>query len=451
MPAGDFTGTLSWEQKMMSRTVKWICVVALAVFFFLVVSGLAQETARPTANSAVTDIQDIQLSFKRDPRMVDPTRGSEMGPWAPGPNYSGAYAQDSVEVRAEGVNASGKLTKISPEWIASDPEMVTVSPSHGDDVKITVRRAGEGKLRITYQGLSMELMVKAKNVGQFVAFEITQPIAEKAKPPAATEALRARKTKNDVSYAAGMNLAKALEEQSVEVDVDSIMQGVKDTLSGGKTRMSEEQAAAVLQGLQTDLRTLQVNLTRKALAEKNKREGDAFLAENKKKEGVVTLPSGLQYKIIKTGEGKKPTATANDLVVCGYRATFINGTEFGNSYKQSASVTFPVNSVIKGWAEALQLMPVGSKWQLFVPPELAYGERGAGGGGGRKAGPGYEIVGPNATLIFELELLSVEPPGTQPSVSTADAQKSTLTPEMMEALKKAIQAEPEPGTKEKNQ
>ena len=247
-----------------------------------------------------------------------------------------------------------------------------------------------------------------------------------------------------MNYAAGMNLAKALQEQSVEVDVDSLIQGIKDTLSGGKARMSEEQVAAALQGLQTDQRMIMANLTRKALAEKNKREGEAFLAENKKKEGVVTLPSGLQYKIIKSGEGKRPTVS--DLVVCGYRATFINGTEFGNSYKQSASMTFPVNSVIKGWAEALLLMPVGSRWQLFVPPELAYGERGASGGGGRKAGPGHEVVGPNATLVFELELLAIQEPGTKPPASASTAEKS-VSPEIVETIKKAIGTEAKPDTK----
>jgi FKBP-type peptidyl-prolyl cis-trans isomerase FklB len=128
----------------------------------------------------------------------------------------------------------------------------------------------------------------------------------------------------------------------------------------------------------------------------NKKEGDDFLATNKGKEGVVTLPSGLQYKILKAGTGPKPTAS--DSVRCNYRGTFINGTEFDSSYKSGQPATFPVTGVIKGWTEALQLMPVGSKWQLFVPADLAYGERGR---------PGIE---PNAALIFEVELLSIEAP-----------------------------------------
>jgi len=125
------------------------------------------------------------------------------------------------------------------------------------------------------------------------------------------------------------------------------------------------------------------------------KEGEEFLAANKTKDGVVTLPSGLQYKIVTVGTGAKPTPS--DTVVCNYRGTFINGTEFDSSYKRGQPASFPVGGVIKGWTEALQLMPVGSKWQLFVPPDLAYGPRGAGG-----------AIGPNQTLIFDVELVSIK-------------------------------------------
>jgi FKBP-type peptidyl-prolyl cis-trans isomerase FklB len=127
----------------------------------------------------------------------------------------------------------------------------------------------------------------------------------------------------------------------------------------------------------------------------SKKEGDAFLAENKQKEGVVTLPSGLQYKIIKAGEGKKPKQ--EDTVVCHYRGTLINGTEFDGTHGPGEPATFKVTGVVPGWREALKLMPVGSKWQLFIPPVLAYGERGAGA-----------TIGPNATLIYEVELLAIK-------------------------------------------
>ncbi len=419
---------------MSTTRASFLALAASLLFGVPVIAQSSQATAPPAATSAITD---IQFTYKRDPRMVDSTRG--IGPWVAGPNYGGATGQDTVEVRAEGADAAGKPAKISPQWIPSDPEMVTVSPSQGDDVRITVHKAGESKLKITYQGLSKELVVRAKYQGKFMLFEIGEVKAVKPAAPVATGPPPPRKTKNDLSYAAGMNLAKALQEQSEEVDVDSLIQGVKDKLSGGKARMTEEQALAALEGLQTDQRIVEAGLNRKAVAEKNKREGEAFLAENKQKEGVVTLPSGLQYKILKAGEGKKPTA--DDVVVCNYRGTFIDGKEFDNSYKQKVPLSFPVNAVIKGWAEALPLMPVGSKWQLFVPSDLAHGERGAGGGGGKRAGgPRPQTVGPNATLIFEVELLSVKGPGSEPPASNA-APKTALTPEQIDAVKKAIQAQ----------
>ena len=145
-------------------------------------------------------------------------------------------------------------------------------------------------------------------------------------------------------------------------------------------------------------------------AEVNKKEGDAFLAANKTKDGVVTLPSGLQYKILTQGTGPKPTPT--DSVVCNYKGTLLNGTEFDSSYKRGQPATFPVGGVIKGWTEALQLMPVGSKWQLFVPSDLAYGQRGPGGG-----------IGPNSTLVFEVELISIK--SKPPKDGGAEAPKES--------------------------
>jgi FKBP-type peptidyl-prolyl cis-trans isomerase FklB len=424
----------------MMSSPKRVCllVVAVAIPFVLIpcFGQAAQESAHPAPSAAITD---IRLSFKRDPRAVDPFRG--IGPWVTGSNYGGATAQDTVEARAEGVDAAGKSAKISPRWISSDPEMVTVSPSQGDYVQIKVHRPGESKLKITYRGVSKELVVRAKYEGTFMLFEIEEAKAVKPSAPAATEAPPVRKSKNDVSYAVGMNVAKALQEQSVEVDADLLVQGIRDTFSGGKTRMTEEQALAALEGLQIDQRIVEAGLNRKAVGEKNKREGEAFLAENKKKEGVVTLPSGLQYKIIKAGAGKKPTA--NDVVNVQYRGTFIDGKEFDNTYERKVPLSFPVKAVIKGWAEALQLMPAGSKWELFIPPDLAYGEHGAGGGGGKRAGgPRPQTIGPNATLIFEVELLSVQEPGAQPPVFNSRAQKNELTPEMIEQLEKVIQSEP---------
>jgi FKBP-type peptidyl-prolyl cis-trans isomerase len=213
-----------------------------------------------------------------------------------------------------------------------------------------------------------------------------------------------------------MNLGMSLKKQSVEVDPAILSQGLKAAMAGGKTLLTPEEAQAALMEVQNDLRKKQQEKMQVA-SEANKKEGAAFLAANKGKEGVVTLPSGLQYKILKEGTGPKPTAT--DSVVCNYRGTLINGTEFDSSYKRGQPATFPVVGVIKGWTEALQQMPVGSKWQLFVPSELAYGERGAGG-----------EIGPNATLIFEVELMSIqEKTKAEPAPTAATPKPEDKKPE----------------------
>jgi len=196
-----------------------------------------------------------------------------------------------------------------------------------------------------------------------------------------------------------MNLASNLQKQSVPVDPDLVLKGLKDGL-GGKTLLTEEEARAAIMEVQMQLRKQQEEKA-KQLGEANKKEGETFLAANKSKPDVVTLPSGLQYKILQAGTGAKPTAT--DTVVCNYKGTLISGTEFDSSYKRGQPASFAVNGVIKGWTEALQLMPVGSKWQLFIPSDLAYGERGAGAD-----------IGPNATLIFEVELLSIKEKAKEP-------------------------------------
>jgi FKBP-type peptidyl-prolyl cis-trans isomerase FklB len=209
-----------------------------------------------------------------------------------------------------------------------------------------------------------------------------------------TGVLTLKTPKDKVSYALGMNMGTGLHKQSVDVDPAILLRGLKDGLAAGKTLLTEEEMRAALTELQGELRKKQQEAAR-AAGESNKKEGEAFLAANKGNEGVVTLSSGLQYKVLTEGTGPKPALT--DSVVCNYRGTLINGTEFDSSYKRGQPTTFPVNGVIKGWTEALQLMPVGSKWQLFVPPDLAYGERGGG-----------PVIGPNATLIFEVELLSIQ-------------------------------------------
>lgn len=200
--------------------------------------------------------------------------------------------------------------------------------------------------------------------------------------------------KAKLSYALGMDLGTQLRTQSIDIDPAVFSRAFTAALSNATTEMTQEEARAIITAFQLDLRRKQAETMAKA-GEKNKQEGEAFLAANKTKPGVVTLPSGLQYKVVKEGSGPKPAAT--DTVVCNYRGTLIDGTEFDSSYSRKQPATFPVSGVIKGWTEALQLMPVGSTWELYVPAALAYGPRGAGA-----------QIGPNATLIFTVELLSIQ-------------------------------------------
>jgi FKBP-type peptidyl-prolyl cis-trans isomerase len=226
----------------------------------------------------------------------------------------------------------------------------------------------------------------------------TTPAASAATTPkaAATPAFASRKEK--FSYALGMDIGTGLganlKKQSIEVDWDLVSQGMLAIAAGKETRLTQQEQQAVLAEVQNEVRKQQQEKAQQVAAA-NKTEGETFLAANKAKEGVVALPSGLQYKILTAGTGPKPAAS--DTVVCNYRGTLLDGTEFDSSSKHGQAATFGVGQVIKGWTEALQLMPVGSKWQLFIPSDLAYGERGAGGD-----------IGPNATLIFEVELLSIQ-------------------------------------------
>ena len=204
----------------------------------------------------------------------------------------------------------------------------------------------------------------------------------------------APQTQNDkTSYAIGVQVAEGIKGQGIDVNAAMVAQGVRDALAGAKLLMSDDEIAAVMTALQQEMKQKQQEeLT--AMLDKNKKDGEAFMTANAKKDGVVTLPSGLQYKIITAGQGKKPTDA--DTVVCHYRGTLLDGKEFDSSYGGTPA-TFGVKDVIPGFREAVKLMPVGSKWQLFIPPDLAYGERGAG-----------NAIEPNSTLIFELELLSIK-------------------------------------------
>ncbi len=202
--------------------------------------------------------------------------------------------------------------------------------------------------------------------------------------------------KDKASYIIGISIGANLKNQSIDVNdinPDAFTKGLQDALSGGNSLMAEQEMREVMTAFQQGVKAKQLERA-KALGEKNKKEGPAFLAENKKEKGVVTLPSGLQYIVITEGKGKMPEAT--DTVTVNYKGTLIDGAEFDSSYKRGQPSSFAVNKVIKGWTEALQLMKEGAKWQLFIPADLAYGDRGAG-----------NLIGPNAVLIFEVELISV--------------------------------------------
>jgi len=260
---------------------------------------------------------------------------------------------------------------------------------------------------ITLMGNAQAQQTPAANTQQAPAAKAAPaPAAGAQKAPASktgqlakprTQPVLTLKTQKDkVSYALGANLGMNLHNQSVDVDTAIVLRGLKDALAGGKLLLTDDEAKAALTQLQTDLRNKQIEKMKEA-ADLNKKAGTYLLEANKAKEGVVTLPSGLQYKILTAGTGPKPAAT--DTVSCNYRGTLLDGTEFDSSYKRGQPASFSVAGVIKGWTEALQLMPVGSKWQLFIPSDLAYGDRGADPRSG---------IGPGATLIFEVELLSIQ-------------------------------------------
>jgi FKBP-type peptidyl-prolyl cis-trans isomerase len=221
----------------------------------------------------------------------------------------------------------------------------------------------------------------------------TKPGSTTAKRAAAGPALTTKKQK--ASYALGMNVGNGMRKQGVGAAVDPavVARGLRDALSGANTAMTEDEMKTALQALAAEVSAAQGAKAKEASGP-NRKEGEAFLLANKSKDGVKTLPDGLQYKVLTEGKGPKPSAS--DTVTVNYRGTLINGTEFDSSYKRGQPASFPVGGVIKGWTEALQLMPIGSKWQLFIPADLAYGDHAPGG-----------EIGPGDTLIFEVELLSI--------------------------------------------
>src|SRR5438046_4848145 len=219
----------------------------------------------------------------------------------------------------------------------------------------------------------------------FTACSLALPLFGQEKSP------QLKDQKDKISYSIGLNIGFNLSRQKVQIKPDLVAAGIKDAIAG-KHQLTTDQIKEIMATFEKDMEQKQ-----KAAGEKNASEGTKFLDENKKKEGVKTTASGLQYKVIKDATGAQPKAT--DTVTVNYRGTLINGTEFDSSYKRGQPATFPLNGVIKGWTEGLQLMKVGAKYQFFIPSDLAYGQRAMG-----------PDIAPNSTLIFEVELKSVQPP-----------------------------------------
>jgi len=231
--------------------------------------------------------------------------------------------------------------------------------------------------------------------------------------------------KEKVSYAAGLNYGSSLKRQEIELDPDQFAKGFKDAQSGAPL-LTEQETREVLTKYQQEL-TAKRQEKQRQLGEKNKKEGEAFLAENKAKPGIITRTNGLQYKVVVEGSGDIPKTT--DTVTVEYRGTLIDGTEFDSSKKAGKPYTTPVTRVVRGWTEALTQMKVGSKWQLFIPPDLAYGERGSG-----------PLIGPNATLLFDVELVSIQPP-PPPAAPAQPLTSDIIKVPSLEEMKKGAKIE----------
>lgn len=227
--------------------------------------------------------------------------------------------------------------------------------------------------------------------------QTTQPTqTQTAQPNAAGSPQSSQSIEDKASYIIGYNLGRQLKNNDIKANTDLILKGLRDATSGAQAMMSEEEMQSTMQTFQQQVMAAQ-EAKQKALGEKNKTEGEAFLAKNKARQGVKTTASGLQYEVLKEGTG--PTPKATDTVTVNYKGTLMDGSTFDSSYDRGEPATFVLNQVIPGWTEGVQLMKVGSKYKFYIPSALAYGERGAG-----------NVIGPNAPLIFEVELLSIGQP-----------------------------------------
>jgi FKBP-type peptidyl-prolyl cis-trans isomerase len=372
----------------LTRSITFAASILVLLTAFMQIS---LEAAGP----AGTSFTDIKVSFKVDPRL---TQGVYMGErWVSPPTYVqvGEGKECTVGARAEVIDAEGKRVDISPEWIPADAEMVSVSPGQGKEVHITVRRAGQSSLKVASQGISRELIIKATYENNATKVEISPVQTSEVKKDIESQ-------KNKLSYSLGYKTGSNMKNNSVDLEPEIFVKAFREGLAGNQAAMTDQEMGAIIQALQKEMTAKQPEKKKesakrnKLLAEKNKKEGEAFLSENAKKEGVATLPSGLQYRVINEGAGKSPQKS--EKVNVHYRGTLVNGTEFDSSYKRGEPATFGVDKVIKGWTEGLQLMKEGSKWMLYIPSNLAYGEQSVGRG----------MIGPNQTLLFEVELISIQ-------------------------------------------
>jgi FKBP-type peptidyl-prolyl cis-trans isomerase len=262
--------------------------------------------------------------------------------------------------------------------------------------------------------LSAALLVVAAGAAHGQAGKPAQkpaaPMAATAQPspaaaPSAAPSGKPESLQDKASYTIGLNLGKSLKTNDIQANIDLIVRGLRDGLGGGAALLTDEEMQTTMQTLQTQV-TAQQEAKRKAAGEKNKAEGEAFLAKNKAKPGVKATASGLQYEVISEGTGPMPKPT--DSVTVNYKGTLMDGTVFDSSYDRKEPVTFVLNQVIPGWTEGVQLMKVGSKYKFYIPSALGYGEHGAG-----------NTIGPNSPLIFEVELISIGAPSA-PAVAPAE-------------------------------
>jgi FKBP-type peptidyl-prolyl cis-trans isomerase FklB len=417
----------------------------------LLSAAWALAASEPVPPSGPSTLSGIDVAFKLEAWR---TRSLHMGDrWVSPPTYSTSRPGTSATLvaRVEGVDATGRRLLIQPAWVAADPALVTITPAEGREVKIVVRGAGATRVQISTGGVTKDLVLKATQKDNRLHVEIVQ-VAPTGTLEAEERARLLPGPKEKESYAVGVDLGRRLKLKRPALDVGLVSRGLREALEEGKTSAAgnsalnsplEDQArreshavgrelgtklaassmdldaAVAARGIESALRNerplltegelqsalagLQMTFrarraeTRKRIAAENRQEGEAFLARNKAQDGVVTLASGLQYEVLKTGVGSTPAL--DDTVVCHYKGTLVDGTVFDSSLAQDKPSALPLKRLIRGWREALLMMPVGSQWRIFIPSRLAYGTRGV---------PGK--VGPNETLVFEVELLSIQAP-----------------------------------------